>query len=153
MSLPPPLQDEDGEILWGELVDHDGKFIEEWEDKLEGPQDVTTEQLIQGGANKGNKKGSNAHEKSLIGAAKDTEWKKLEEKRAVRILTGASSERAKSQFVNKFIPSRFDVTRPGPEEFNAHWCLREYLDPDVMELVGSGATQSPAVSQLGRVLS
>ena len=28
-----------------------------------------------------------------------------------------------------------------------------YLDPDVMELVGSGSTQSPTVSQLGRMLS
>ena len=41
------------------------------------------------------------------------------------------------------------MTRPGPEEFKARWCLRGYLDPDVMELAGSGATQSPTVSQLG----
>ena len=45
------------------------------------------------------------------------------------------------------------MTRPGPEEFKARWCLRGYLDPDVMELAGSGATQSPTVSQLGRMLS
>ena len=45
------------------------------------------------------------------------------------------------------------MTRPGPEEFKARWCLRGYLDPDVTELTGSGATQSPTVSQLGRMLS
>ena len=28
-----------------------------------------------------------------------------------------------------------------------------YLDPDVMEFAGSGATQFPTVSQLGRMLS
>ena len=28
-----------------------------------------------------------------------------------------------------------------------------YLDPDVMELAGSGGTQSPTLSQLGRMLS
>ena len=43
---------------------------------------MTTEQLLQGATRKrkGNEKGSNVHEKSLIWAAKDTEWKKLEEK-------------------------------------------------------------------------
>ena len=45
------------------------------------------------------------------------------------------------------------MTRPGPEELKARWCLRGYLDPDVMELAGSGATQSPTVAQLGRTLS
>ena len=47
------------------------------------------------------------HEKPLIWAAKDTEWKKLEEKGAVYILTGDSAEKAKAQFSNRFIPSRF----------------------------------------------
>ena len=93
------------------------------------------------------------HEKSLIWAAKDAEWKKLEEKGAVRILTGESAEKAKAQFANRFIPSRFVVTRPSPEECKARWCLPGYLDPDVKELVGSGSTQSPTVSQLGRMLS
>ena len=99
---------------------------------------MTTEQLLQGATRKrkGNEKGSNAHEKSWIWAAKDTEWKKLEEKVAVRILTGASAEKAK-----------------GPEEFKARWCVRWCLDPDVMELAGSGATQFPTVSQVGRILS
>ena len=61
---------------------------------------MTTEQLLQGARRKrkGNENGSNVHEKSLIWAAKDTEWKKLEEKGAVRILTGASAEKAKAQF-------------------------------------------------------
>ena len=61
--------------------------------------------------------------------------------------------KAKAQFANRFIPSRFVVTRPRPEEFKGRWCLRGYLDPDVMELAGSGATQSPTVSQLGGMLS
>ena len=55
------------------------------------------------------------HEKSLIWAAKDAEWKKLEEKGAVRILTGESAEKVKVQFANRFIPSRFVVTRPSPD--------------------------------------
>ena len=71
----------------------------------------------------------------------------------MRVLTSDSAERAKAQFSNRFIPSRFVVTRPSPDDFKARWCLRGYLDPDVMELVGSGSTQSPTVSQLGRMLS
>ena len=52
---------------------------------------------------KGNEKGSNVHEKSLIWAAKDTEWKKLEEKGTVRFLTGASEEKAKAFHSKSFL--------------------------------------------------
>ena len=48
---------------------------------------MTTEQLLQGTAKKGNEKGSNVHEISLIWAAKDTEWKKVEENGAVDIFS------------------------------------------------------------------
>ena len=68
-------------------------------------------------------------------------------------LSGDSAEKAKTQFGDRFIPSRYVVTRPNPGEFKARWCLRGYLDPDVMELVGGGSTQSPTVSQLGLMLS
>ena len=136
-------------------MEHDNEVLAEWTADIGGFQEVTTEQLLQGATRKrkGNEKGSNVHEKSLIWAAKDTEWKKLEEKGAVRILTGASAEKAMAQFGDRFFPSRFVVTRPGSEEFKARWCLRGYLDPDVMEVAGSGPTQSPTVSQLGRMLS
>ena len=155
LSLPPPLPNDGDEILWCELVEHDNEVLAEWTAEIGELFEVTTEQLLQGPTRKrkGNEKGSNVHEKSLIWAAKDTEWKNLEEKGPLRILTGASAEEAKAQLGDRFIPSRFDVNRPGPEEFKARWCLRGYLDPNVMELAGSGATQSPTVSQLGRMLS
>ena len=98
---------------------------------------------------KGNEKGSNVHKKSLIWAAKDTEWKKLEEKGA---LSGASAEKAKAHFGDRFIPSRFVVTRPWSGRVQGSM-VSGYLDPDVMELAGSGGTQSPTLSQLGRMLS
>ena len=133
-------------------MENDNEVLAEWTAEIGGLQEVTTKQLLQGAARKkkGNEKGSNAHEKSLIWAS---EWKKLEEKGAVRILKGASAEKAKAHFGDRFIPSRFVVSRLGQEEFKARWCLRGYLDPYVMELAGSGATQSPTVSQLGRMLS
>ena len=68
-------------------------------------------------------------------------------KRAVEEETSSS---VKKERIASSDPS---LTRPGPEEFKAQWCLRGYLDPDVMKLAGSGATQSPTVSQLGRTLS
>ena len=64
------------------------------------------EQLVQRAARKGNERGANVHEKSLIWAAKDTEWKKLEEKGAVRILSGDSAEKAKTQFANRLFHSK-----------------------------------------------
>ena len=85
-SLPPPLLDDQDEILWCGFIDDN--VIEEWRDKSEGHHGATTEQLVQGVAKKGKERGANVHEKSLIWAAKDTEWKKLEEKGAVRQLTG-----------------------------------------------------------------
>ena len=78
-------------------------------------------QLVQGVARQGHERGANLHETSLIWAAKDTELKKLEEKGAVRILSGDSAEKAKTQIANRFIPSRFVVPRPNPEEFKARW--------------------------------
>ena len=97
LSLPPPLPDDGDEILWCELVEHDNEILAEWTAEIGGLQEETTEQLLQGAAKEGNEKGSNAHEKSLIWAAKDTEWKKLEEKGAVRILFGANAKKAKAQ--------------------------------------------------------
>ena len=149
LAIRPPLSDENDEILWCELLDRGESVIEEWNGVGDDHQDVATKQLVQGVAGKGNERGANVHEKSMIWAAKDTEWKKLEEKGAVCILSGDSAEKAKTQFANRFIPSRFVVTRPNPEEFKARWCLRRYLDPEVMELVKSGSTQSPTVSQVG----
>ena len=115
LSLPPPLPDDGDEILWCELVEHDNEVLAKWTAEIGELQEVTTEQLLQQATRKrkGNEKGSNVHEKSLIWAAKDTEWKKLEEKGAVRILTGANAEKAKAQFGDRFTPSRFGVTRPG----------------------------------------
>ena len=82
LSLPPPLPDDGDEILWCEHVEHDNEVLSERTAEIGGLQEVTTEPLLQGATRKrkGNEKGSNAHEKSLIWAAKDTEWKTLEEK-------------------------------------------------------------------------
>ena len=99
LSLRPPLLDDHDEVLWYELLDLGESVIEEWNDENEDHQVVTTEQLIRGVARRGNERGANVHEKSF--EAKDTEWKKLDEKGAVRILTRDSAEKAKTQFSNR----------------------------------------------------
>ena len=113
LSLPPPLPDDGDRILWCELVEHGNEILAEWTAEIGGPQEVTTEQLLQGAAKKGIEMASNVHENALIWAAKDTEWKKLEEDGAVRILSGASAEKAKAHFGDHFIPSRFVLVREG----------------------------------------
>ena len=118
-----PLLEENDEILWCERLDSE----EELNDENEANDDhevAEMEQMVQRVGRKGNERGANVYEKSLIWAAKDTEWKKLEEKVAVRILSGDSAEKAKTQFGDRFIPSRYVVTRPNPGEFKARWCLR-----------------------------
>ena len=54
------------------------------------------------------------NDENLWCAMLDTEWKNLEEKGAVRILSGDSAEKAKNQFGDRFIPSRYVVKRPNP---------------------------------------
>ena len=96
-----PLLEENDEILWCERLDSE----EELNDENEADDDhevAEMEQLVQRAARKGNERGAKVYEKLLIWAAKDTEWRKLEEKGAVRILSGDSAEKAKSQFGDRF---------------------------------------------------
>ena len=105
-----PLLEENEEILWCEMLNSE----EEFNDENEVNDDhavAEMEQLVQGAARKGNERGANVYEKSLIWAAKDTEWKKLEEKGAVHILSGDSCKQ-NTQFGDRFIPRRCVVNRP-----------------------------------------
>ena len=78
------------------MLDLGESVIEEWNGVTDDHQDVAAEQLVQGVARKRNERGTNVREKSLIWAAKNTEWKKLEEKRAVRFLSGDNAEKTKN---------------------------------------------------------
>ena len=84
-----PLLEENEEILWCEMLNSEEEVNDE--NEVNGDHAVAEmEQLIQGAARKGSERGANVYEKSFIWAAKDTEWKKLEEKGAVHILSGDS---------------------------------------------------------------
>ena len=101
-----PLTEVNDEILWCEMMDSNETVIAENE-VTDDHEVVEMEQLVQGAAKERNELGANVHEKSLIWAARDTERKKLEEKGAVRLLSSDSAEKARTQFVDRFIPSRF----------------------------------------------
>ena len=77
LAIRPPLSDENDEILWCELLDRGESVIEEWNGVDDDHQDVATELLVQGVARRGDERGATVHVKSLIWAAKNTEWKKL----------------------------------------------------------------------------
>ena len=62
------VSDDHSAVVGYELVEHDNEVLAEWTAEIGELQEVTTEQLLQGATRKrkGNEKGSNVHEKSLI---------------------------------------------------------------------------------------
>ena len=101
----------------------------------------------------------------LIDDSKCTEWQTLSTKQAVKIHHGREAARIREQCADRFIGSRFVITRKPKEEgmsvnpddastFNvkSRWCLQGHLDPDLDQKVQEGLLQSPTLSQLGRNL-
>ena len=87
--------------------------------------------------------------------SKSAQWCTMKNKLAVKIHSGAQAERIKKDFPDRFVGSRFVVTRKVDVEgtrIKSRWCLQGHLDPDVMQKVSSGACHSPTMSQLSRAL-
>ena len=87
--------------------------------------------------------------------AKATEWYAMTSKPAVKVWSGADATRIRRNHPDRFVGSRFVVTRKVDEDgerVKARWCLQGHLDPDVMDKVSSGACHSPTMSQLSRSL-
>ena len=101
----------------------------------------------------------------LIDDSKYTEWQTLSSKSAVKLHHGREASRIREQHVDRFIGSRYVITRKPKEEgtsvnpddsstftVKSRWCLQGHLDPDLNEKVEEGLLQSPTLSQLGRNL-
>ena len=80
----------------------------------------------------------------------------METSEAVRVHVGVEAERLIAQVGrDRLLESRFVVTRPdGPArrakgEFKARWCIRGYLDPDLLEL----ETPAPTLSAEGLAIA
>ena len=100
-----------------------------------------------------------------IDESKKLEWKTIVEKQAVRIHYGKKAKTIVEKHQDRFIGSRFVITRKAMEENQAivdsdpstyrvksRWCLQGHLDPDLDRKVEDGLLQSPTLSQMGRML-
>ena len=96
---------------------------------------------------------------------KRTEWETIAAKpNSVRVHYGKKAEYIKQQFADRFIGSRYVLTRKpieegmaiDPDDYNTftvkgRWCLQGHLDPDLETKAERGMLKSPTLSQLGRM--
>ena len=101
----------------------------------------------------------------LVDESKTIEWNTMLEKNAVRLHYGRRAAEIKQKQADRFIGSRFVITRKSTDESQAidesdpstyriksRWCLQGHLDPDLDRKVQAGMLQSPTLSQMGRML-
>ena len=94
-----------------------------------------------------------SHERqSGLNAAKAKEWNKLVSSGAIVVHEGNEARRLKESVPRKrILKSRFVLTEadqgtsPQTQDIKARWCIRGYLDPDLLEL----DTSSPTLSMEG----
>ena len=95
---------------------------------------------------------------------KKSEWDTIQSKpHAVKIHYGKAAERIRVEHPDRFIGSRFVLTRKPLEEgqevdpndsttfmVKGRWCLQGHLDPDLTAKAEKGMLKSPTLSQIGR---
>eukprot|EP00435_Cladocopium_sp_Y103_P073746 s182_g45.t1 len=101
----------------------------------------------------------------MIDEGKMVEWDTIVNKpHAVKIHYGKKAAQIRAEHADRFIGSRFVLTRKpleegGPVDPNdwstfrvkGRWCLQGHLDPDLTEKAEQGMLKSPTLSQLGRM--
>ena len=101
----------------------------------------------------------------LVDEGKKAEWETILSKpHAVKIHYGKQAQRIREQYPDRFIGSRFVLTRKPIEEgcpidphdiqtfrVKGRWCLQGHLDPDLQAKAEQGMLKSPTLSQLGRM--
>ena len=109
--------------------------------------------------------GNTADLQKLVNESKAAEWSTILEKGAVKVHYGKKAQALKEKHPDRFIGSRFVITRKAVEEgvnvnvddpttykIKSRWCLQGHLDPDLDRKVQDGVLQSPTLSQHSRVL-
>eukprot|EP00435_Cladocopium_sp_Y103_P025803 s3154_g6.t1 len=100
-----------------------------------------------------------------VDEGKLVEWQTLLSKpNAVRLHYGKAAENIRQQRADRFIRSRFVLTRKPIDEgleidpndestfsVKGRWCLQGHLDPDLNQKAEEGLLKSPTLSQLGRM--
>ncbi|CAE7255667.1 RE1 [Symbiodinium sp. CCMP2592] len=127
-----------------------------WSWKEKGQQTECFEATAKKGRKEVNEKELPDERKHGLRAAKVKEWKKHVSSGAIVVHTGKDAERLRAKIPrSRFLKSRFVVTEsdPGasPEtcDLKARWCIRGYLDPDLLAL----DTSSPTLSAEGLALA
>ena len=101
----------------------------------------------------------------MVDHGKRIEWETLLAKDcAVRVHHGKRAQQIKRDYPERFIGSRFVLTRKPIDEgqpidphdprtftVKGRWCLQGHLDPDLTVKAESGMLKSPTLSQLGRM--
>ena len=101
----------------------------------------------------------------MVDHGKRIEWETLLAKDcAVRVHHGKRAQQIKKDYPDRFIGSRFVLTRkpidegqpidphdPSTFTVKGRWCLQGHLDPDLTVKAESGMLKSPTLSQLGRM--
>eukprot|EP00435_Cladocopium_sp_Y103_P063878 s580_g25.t1 len=87
-----------------------------------------------------------------LGESKLKEWDKLLKTQSIKIHVGAAADELRATYPpERFLESRFvktirdDPNMPGKKELKCRWCIKGYLDPDLMDL----ERQSPTLSMEG----
>ena len=158
-SSPEALKDLVRQVSTGEV--HEALFCQETVCTVmqEAPHLPAVEVLLAGFLQKRLQKelpvSGNAPElQEEIDEAKGTEWCTMLSK-GVKVHTGEAATRIRQKYPNRFVGSRFVVTKKVDEDgerIKARWCLQGHLDPDVLQKVSSGTCHSPTMSQLSRSL-
>ena len=106
-----------------------------------------------------------SHLQRMVDDGKSAEWETIISKpHAVKLHYGKKAAQIKADHPDRFIGSRFVLTRK-PLEEGAHvdpndwstfrvkgrWCLQGHLDPDLTAKAEQGMLKSPTLSQLGRM--
>jgi len=101
----------------------------------------------------------------MVDDGKRAEWETILSKQdAVRVHYGRKAAQIKRDDPDRFIGSRFALTRKPLEEgadvdpnswdsfrVRGRWCLQGHLDPDLSEKAEQGMLKSPTLSQLARM--
>ena len=90
-----------------------------------------------------------SHKREGLNQAKMKEWKKLVDSGAIRVHTGEAANKLRQSLAReRLLKSRFVLTEaeagssPLTENIKARWCVRGYLDPDLLHLDTSAPTLS-----------
>ena len=138
--------DEDAEVMFVEARSHESYFSSKVEALMAAFMQKRTQKELP-------VTGNEPQLQSEIDGAKTLEWEKVCGKQAVRAWTGAEAKRIRERHPDRFVGSRFVITRKTDEDgsrIKARICLQGHSEPDFHQKILSGLCHSPTLSQMGR---